>query len=150
MIIICPRISLGEDNIKKIIKEWKKITEERLRYSFIPPQYDPFKTITIKLKPAPLKENQIIYHKDYNLHELKLVGIVRTRNTKIAIIEDPKGRGLFLKTGNYLGKNGAVIIKITDCAVYIAQRYIDYKGKIILSPKPYKMSLSTEGNQCKE
>ena len=142
--------NLKKDEIISLIEEWQKALKNRLKYKFEPTNFDPFKPIKITLKPAPITENITVYLKEYNLNELRLVGIIKTKKSYIAIIEDPQGRGVFLKKGDYLGKNGSIITKITDCAVYISQRYVNEKGEIIISTKPIILSLKGEEKECLE
>jgi len=141
--------SSNEEDIEKLIKTWKLVSKQRLNFRYIP-IFDPFKKIEKKLKPAPITQNITVYHRNYDIHELRLVGIVKFRNKKIAIIEDPQGRGFFLKKGDYIGKKASVIIKITNCSVYIAERYINEEGKIITSKQKYIISLGPEGKKCSE
>ena len=148
--LIMNRISIAdEESLEKLIEQWKLVAKQRLEFKYTP-TFDPFKKIEHKLKPAPITQNITVYHRNYDLHELRLVGIVHFKNKKIAIIEDPQGRGFFLKTGDYIGKKASVITKITNCAVYIAERYINEEGKIITSKRKHIMYLTLEGKKCSE
>ncbi len=140
----------AQDDLQHIIKEWETIIEKIKSYTYVPPNFDPFQPFIQELKPAPINENITVYFKDYSINELKLVGIVKTPKKIIAIIEDPTGRGMFLKKGDYLGKEGAIITKITPCAVYIAERYVNKKGQIIYSDTPKVLKLYSEEKKCEE
>ncbi|WP_022853009.1 pilus assembly protein PilP [Thermodesulfatator atlanticus] len=133
-----------------IEEAWNKALKLRESYKFSPLNFDPFKPFIIEYKPAPIAKNITVFLNNYDISELKLVGIIKKKNEYIAIIEDPSGKGFFLKKGDYLGKQGGEIIKITSCAVYITQKFIDYRGRIVQSKKPLILTLSTEGETCTE
>ncbi|WP_457755669.1 pilus assembly protein PilP [Thermodesulfatator indicus] len=133
-----------------IFLKWQKAMKLRQSYKYSPVSFDPFRSIIVQLKSLPVPQNITIFLKNYDLSDLKLVGIIDTGDQKIAVIEDPSGKGFFLKIGDYIGSQAGKIIRITKCAVYISQKFIDQQGNIIESPKPYIMKLSSEDGRCLE
>ncbi len=137
-----------QKSLDKAIKEWQEALKARYSFKYIPTNFDPFAPIIQELRPAPLKGNITVYLSEYNLSQIRLVGIIKIKNKYIAVIEDPKGRGVFLKVGDYLGSNKGRIIKITDCAVYIQERYVDFRGRIIIPSEPKILYLASEEGPC--
>ncbi|OAG27599.1 pilus assembly protein PilP [Thermodesulfatator autotrophicus] len=140
----------GTKQKEDIFLKWQKAMQMRKSYKYNPVNFDPFKPIVINLKPLPAPQNVTVFLKNYDLSDLKLVGIIDTGSQKIAVIEDPSGKGFFLKVGSYIGRQGGKIVKITKCAVYISQKFIDDEGNIIESSKPFIMKLSSEEGRCIE
>ena len=138
------------ESLSEIIQEWQEALKLRHSAKYIPTNFDPFSPFIEELKPAPLEENATVYLSEYNLSQLRLVGIVKMGHQYIAVIEDPKGRGLFLREGDYIGSNKGKIIKITDCAVYIQERYVDFRGRIVTPSKPKILYLVSEEGPCLE
>jgi len=62
----------------------------------------------------------------YELEELKLVGILRAGNTKIAMMEDMQGRGILFRKGDYLNKN-LWVVEILDANIVLGYKL---KGEI--------------------
>jgi len=138
-----------KNTIKKenIIEKWKKALKTKYSYKYIPDNFDPFMPFITELKPAPILPNTIVYLSEYDLTQVKLVGIIKINNQYIAIIEDPMGRGAFVKVGDYICRTKGKIIKITNCAVYIQENYINFNKKIIKS-KPKILYLNDGEEKC--
>ncbi len=136
--------------LEEAIKEWQEALKIRYSYKYVPTNFDPFAPFIQELRPAPLEKNVTVYLAEYNLSQVRLVGIVKMNGEYIAVIEDPKGRGVFLRVGDYLGSNKGKIIKITDCAVYIQEKYIDFRGRIIIPSRPKILYLVSEEGPCSE
>ena len=140
-----------EDRIEILIKKWNLVLKNRFNYAYIPINFDPFEPIKRQiLKPAPIRKGITIFFKDYSISELKLTGIVKVENRLIAIIEDPLGRGFFIKKGDYVGKEAGVVTKVTRCKIYISRQYIDPKGNIIFDRHPAILNLHEEDKTCSE
>ena len=137
------------NNAEDIIKKWEEALKAKYSYKYIPDNFDPFTPFINDLKPAPIAPNVTVYLAEYDLTQVKLVGIIKIRQEYIAIIEDPMGRGVFLKVGDYIGRNKGRITKITNCAVYIQENYIDFKGQTVKS-KPTILSLNDGEGKCSE
>ena len=54
-----------------------------------------------KSKAKPEKIDKV----DYELEELRLVGVIRSATGMIAMMEDSQGKGIFFRKGDYLNKN---------------------------------------------
>lgn len=64
---------------------------------------DPFESLFLaKLQKSGRSKDM---KNGYELEELKLVGILKTGNTRIVMMEDMQGKGILFKKGDYLNKN---------------------------------------------
>jgi Tfp pilus assembly protein PilP len=57
----------------------------------------------------------------YELEELKLVGILKTDNTKFAMMEDMQGKGIMFKKGDHLNNN-LWVADVVDGRVVLAYK----------------------------
>ncbi|HOV90571.1 MAG TPA: pilus assembly protein PilP [Syntrophorhabdaceae bacterium] len=89
---------------------------------------DPFESIfyTKVQKSIHAYKSDKTLKKGYELEELKLVGILRAVNTKIAMMEDMQGRGILFRKGDYLNKN-LWIVEILDANIILGYKL---KGEI--------------------
>jgi len=62
----------------------------------------------------------------YELEELKLVGILKSGDKRVAMMEDMQGRGILFKKGDYINKN-LWVVDIGDGQVILGYRL---KGEI--------------------
>jgi len=74
---------------------------------------DPFEVVSLLRDIKQLGKNDIL-KKGYELEELKLVGIMKTINKNIAIMEDMQGKGILFKKKDYLNKNLWIVDILTD------------------------------------
>ena len=64
---------------------------------------DPFEPIFLTDPKQPGKADAL--KRGYELEELKLVGIMKTGNKNLAMMEDIQGKGMLFKKNDYLNKN---------------------------------------------
>ncbi|HOP85707.1 MAG TPA: pilus assembly protein PilP [Syntrophorhabdaceae bacterium] len=62
----------------------------------------------------------------YELEELKLVGILKSGDNRIAMMEDMQGRGILFKKGDYINRN-LWVVDIVDGQIILGYRL---KGEI--------------------
>ncbi len=67
----------------------------------------------------------------FDLSALRLVAIYRRGETRVAMIQDPTGKGYIVKRGNHLGLNNGRIEKITDDTVYIVEEALNPAGELV-------------------
>ncbi|HPQ71305.1 MAG TPA: pilus assembly protein PilP [bacterium] len=65
----------------------------------------------------------------YEVRYFKLVGIIQSTETPLAIFEDPNGRSYTVKTGDLIGKNGGSIRAILNDAVIITETRIAWASE---------------------
>jgi len=67
----------------------------------------------------------------FDLSTLKLVAIFRRGNVRVAMVEDPSGKGYIVRRGSHIGRNGGRVEKITDDTVYIVEQILNPAGEIV-------------------
>ncbi len=65
----------------------------------------------------------------YEVRYFKLVGIIQSTETPLAIFEDPNGKSYTVKTGDLIGKNGGSIRAILTDAVVITETRIAWASE---------------------
>jgi len=65
----------------------------------------------------------------YEVRYFKLVGIIQSTETPLAIFEDPNGKSYTVKTGDLIGKNGGSIRAILTDAVIITETRIAWASE---------------------
>ncbi len=68
---------------------------------------------------------------DFDLSTLKLVAIMKMGQQRVAMVEDPEGKGHIVRRGNYMGKNNGRVEKITDDSVYLVEQVVNPAGDIV-------------------
>lgn len=115
--------------VKKVVApvETAMTTEKMPEYVYNPTgKRDPFKTFieagTGKKAHgvAPVTPLQ-----SYDLAALRLVGIMLLPGKKVAIIEDPTGKGYHVKVGTSIGMNDGVVVEILKDEVVVEEKYLD-------------------------
>ena len=113
--------------VKKVVApvDTAMTTEKKPEYVYDPAgKRDPFKTFLESVKKvgvvAPATPLQ-----SYDLNTLKLVGIMMLPGKKVAIIEDPTGKGYHVKVGTHIGLNDGVVVDILSDEVLVEERYLD-------------------------
>lgn len=64
----------------------------------------------------------------YSISELRLVGVIILPDKKVAMIEDPAGRGYTLKVGTLIGMSDGRVVGIIKDEVIIEEMYLDETG----------------------
>ena len=87
---------------------------------------DPFRTfiesVTEKKERAAAPVTPL---QNYDLNTLRLVGIMMLPGKKVAIIEDPSGKGYHVKVGTHIGLNDGVVVEILKDEVIVEEKYLD-------------------------
>ncbi|MFQ5900455.1 MAG: pilus assembly protein PilP [Thermodesulfobacteriota bacterium] len=88
-------------------------------------------------KPFLRKEQQIVDVKDvkpktplqeYNINELKLVGVILGMGRPTAMVEDPAGKGYVIKKGTLIGDRNGKVVTISKDKVIVIERFRDLLG----------------------
>lgn len=93
---------------------------------------DPFRPFPSKVRPnvAPSvrpKEN-ISPLEQYELGQLKLIGVIWNTKEPTAMVEDSAGLGYIIKVGTPIGKNEGMVKAIRPNEVVIEESYEDFSG----------------------
>lgn len=116
--------------VKEAKKEPEKKTEPEYQYN-PSGRPDPFKPF-IQLTPAKelVRRTPLTPLQKFDISQLKLVAIISKPEGNIAMVEDSKGRGYFVKKGTDIGKNDGKITKILKDRIIIEELYSDVWGQI--------------------
>lgn len=89
---------------------------------------DPFESLFYTKLQKSIRTNKSSksIKEGYELEELRLVGILRAGNTRIAMMEDMQGRGILFRNGDYLNKN-LWIVDILDSNIVLGYKL---KGEV--------------------
>lgn len=80
---------------------------------------DPFEALHLaKIRASRAGSNP---KEGYELEELRLVGILKTNNGRLALMEDMQGKGLTFKKGDFLNKN-TWVVDVEEERVTVAYR----------------------------
>ena len=115
--------------VKKVVApvETAMTTEKMPEYVYNPAgKRDPFKTfiesVTEKKERAAAPVSPL---QSYDLNALRLVGIMMLPGKKVAIVEDPSGKGYHVKVGTHIGLNDGVVVEILKDEVIVEEKYLD-------------------------
>ena len=65
-----------------------------------------------------------------DLDQLRLTAIVIMKNKRVAIVEEPSGKGYEIASGTYIGKNQGRVVGINERSIQVTERIKDYNGNI--------------------
>lgn len=89
---------------------------------------DPFRPLTLNLRATTRRRENLTPLEQFEISQLKLVGIIRNAKQTIALVEDSVGRGYTVRVGTPIGSNDGIVRMITPAAVLIDEEYIDLYG----------------------
>ncbi|MCF8124837.1 MAG: pilus assembly protein PilP [Desulfotignum sp.] len=119
-------LPLETDNKKKENEDKEYVTKSQL---------DPFMPLIQEQKQTPLKTEKqdkplrvLTPLEKMDLSQIKLVAVVITDSRKIAMVEEPTGKGYEVKIGTYMGKNGGQVVDITFESIVVKEKVTDFKG----------------------
>ncbi len=75
------------------------------------------KAMQVKVPTTPLQL--------YDLNDLRLVGIIILPGKKVAMIEDPAGKGYQISVGTLIGKSGGRVVEIRKDEVVVEEKFMD-------------------------
>jgi len=75
------------------------------------------------------REREIL--ENFDLSTLRLVGVYSMGEDRVAMVEDPTGKGYTARRGNYMGKNNGRIEKIDFNTVYLVEQIINPAGDVV-------------------
>jgi len=104
-----------------------------------PDPFEPFdfSRIGVFIPTSPLQQ--------FELNQLKLVGIIWGIPDARALIEDPAGKGYIIQRGTKVGKNDGTVIRILADEIVVLEKYEDFfTGKIRTNEVSMKL-LKSEG-----
>jgi|AMFO01.1.fsa_nt_gi type IV pilus assembly protein PilP len=82
------------------------------------------KRLQLANRPREVLEN-------FDLATLKLVGIYKQGEERVAMVQDATGKGYIVRRGNYMGTNNGRIEKIDNNTVYLVEQVLNPAGEIV-------------------
>jgi len=81
----------------------------------------------------------------YDLGELKLVGVIWTKQGARGLVEDAEGRGYSVTLGTRIGRSGGVVSRITGKEIFVKEEFVGNRGEKIV--KESGIQLTTAGGK---
>jgi Tfp pilus assembly protein PilP len=81
----------------------------------------------------------------FDLGQLHVVGIMRTQYSRIALIQDPSGRGYRVTKGMYIGVLSGRVVQIDDDKIIVEESVADLFGKVSTKRTELKLYEVVEG-----
>lgn len=91
---------------------------------------DPFESLLDLKKPVLTVEEPLTPLQKYDVGQMRLIGIIIGKGEPRAMVIAPDGKSYILKKGIKVGKNDGTVVEITQDAVLVKERYIDFSGEI--------------------
>lgn len=89
---------------------------------------DPFKTFVVEKEKKVRSVAPMSPLQSFDIGVLKLVGVMILPDKKVAIIEDPTGKGYHVKFGTHIGLNEGIVVDILQDELVIEEKYLDEIG----------------------
>ena len=90
----------------------------------------PFIAIMPFVDKGGQEEAQLTELQKYQLSQLKLVAIMKVNERRLAMVEDPEGKGHTLYVGTLVGRNNGKVTAIEEKKVVIEEKRRDILGNI--------------------
>lgn len=104
---------------------------EAPRYVYDPTgRRDPFESLLDLKKPVLSVEMPLTPLQNYEIGQLRLIGMIIGKGEPRAMVIAPDGKSYILKKGVKVGKNDGTVIDITQDAVLVKERYLDFSGEV--------------------
>jgi len=113
-------------------------------YSYTPiGKRDPFRPFFLDAQRIKTSENPSPLEQ-FEIEQLKLVGLITGLDKPVALVEDPSGKGYIIEIGTAIGRNGGKVSSITKDEVMIEEEYFSSEGKRIINKIPMKIILDRD------
>ncbi len=88
---------------------------------------DPFRSFVLeKIKELEVSAKGPL--EQFELSQLRVLGVVWETDEARALVSDPSGQGYIVKEGDPIGKNDGFVLEIDDNLVLVQETYEDYLG----------------------
>lgn len=105
--------------------------QEPPRYVYDPKgRRDPFESLLDLKKSVVDVEVPLTPLQKYDVGQLRLIGMIIGKGEPRAMVIAPDGKSYILKKGVKAGKNDGTVIDITQDAVLVKERYLDFSGEV--------------------
>jgi type IV pilus assembly protein PilP len=65
----------------------------------------------------------------FEVNDFELAAVISGPGMRMAMVQDPTGKGYFIQVGSRIGKKGGTVVSITDKEVIIEEPYRDFMGR---------------------
>lgn len=89
---------------------------------------DPFRSFILD-QAKEAADREIGPLEQFDISQLKVVGVLWDTGLPIALVADPSGRPYVVNEGSAMGKNDGRVIKIDDGMVLVKETYVDWLGE---------------------
>lgn len=92
---------------------------------------DPFRSLVVEeLQNRPKPKTPL---QQYDLDQLKIVGIIWGISNPKAMVQTPDGKGFVVSKGTPIGKGRGKVTRITQKEVVVSEEYRDFEGKLLVN-----------------
>ncbi|RUM89836.1 MAG: hypothetical protein DSZ24_00175 [Thermodesulfatator sp.] len=111
------------------LEAWRKVLKKEVYHTRLIGWTNPFKPFFLEVAPKKAPRRPLTPLEKWSLGELKLTGIINTGRQRLALIEDPTGKGYFVTEGTKIGDRGGYIAEIGDNYILVKEKTVDFLGK---------------------
>ncbi len=140
-------LAINTKRNEDLTKIWKLLFETDKYYYNPIDKPDPFRPFIYEEKGNQKTRKIKSPLEQIDISEIKLVGIIKTKNQKIAILEDDTGKGYFVQVGTPIGLHNGIIKAIKDDKIIIEEKATDFTGRITKRKIILKLRPAEEENE---
>jgi type IV pilus assembly protein PilP len=136
-----PKVQVEETPVEK--------PKEQQNYFYTPiGKRDPFRPFYLDVVKTPVRQStgEGGPLEQFELEQLKLVGILTGMETPMSLIQDPSGKGYAVGPGTPIGRNGGRISRITKDEVVVEEEYYNSEGKRIINKISLRLKKEDEAS----
>ncbi len=89
---------------------------------------DPYRAYSDIIEPPSQELSEL---QRWELDQLRVVGILKKNGDRMAMVEDPKGKGHIVQQGDFIGKRWGRVERIAVAEIVVAETYEDEYGRRI-------------------
>ncbi len=128
-----PKAAVGEEKKPAPAPLYDPVGKRDPFVSFIKAETEKLKVDVTALPPL----------QQHELNEFKYVGAIWMKKGATALVEDGQGKGYSVLVGSRIGRNGGVVIRITDQEIAVREEFPGARGKKV--SRESTLQLTTAG-----
>jgi|GEM_PF-1293472 len=91
---------------------------------------DPFQPTTVAQEERGKdRKKALMPLEQFEVNDFELAAVISGPGMRMAMVQDPTGKGYFIQVGSRIGKKGGTVVSITDKEVIIEEPYRDFMGR---------------------
>ena len=130
-------------------RQLTSLSDDKIAFYDTQGKVDPFISLVREKKADPLPASSgqkrparvLTPLEKIDLEHLRLTAIVIMKNKRMAIVEEPTGKGYEITIGTYIGKNQGRVSRINERSIQVSERIKDHNGNMkdrLVEKKLYK------------